>query len=129
VSLPSCTGELGRGEELNLAEAGSTMKSWSLGGSLAELGALQRLRRRGTELGSGEERTRALMTWTVTPPAVMRVGYDSRAHARAGARAAQAAAPQLAIMTKRINKNEIAYSVMTGGNSSRTTAGAPNRYE
>jgi hypothetical protein len=40
VSIPSCTGELGRGEELSLAEAGSAIKSWSLGASLAELGAL-----------------------------------------------------------------------------------------
>ena len=42
VSIPSCTGELGRGEELSLAEAGRAMKSWSLGAtrSLAELGAL-----------------------------------------------------------------------------------------
>ncbi len=38
MSIPSCTGELGRGEELSLAEAGSAMKSlgelgraWSLG--------------------------------------------------------------------------------------------------
>ncbi len=40
VSIPSCTGELGRGEQLSLAEAGSAMKSSSLGASLAELGAL-----------------------------------------------------------------------------------------
>jgi hypothetical protein len=40
VSIPSCTGELGRGEELSLAEAGSRIKSWSLGASLAELRAL-----------------------------------------------------------------------------------------
>jgi hypothetical protein len=56
VSIPSCTGELGRGEKLSLAEAGSTMKSWG------ELGrAWQRLRQRGTELGSGEEQTLAFM--------------------------------------------------------------------
>jgi hypothetical protein len=44
VSISSCTGELGRGEELSLAEARSGMKSWSLGASLAELGALAEAR-------------------------------------------------------------------------------------
>ncbi len=38
MSIPSCTGELGRGEERSLAEVSSGMKYWSLGASLAELG-------------------------------------------------------------------------------------------
>ena len=67
VSIPSCTGELGRGEErrmVSFAEVRRRVKSWSLGMSLAELaearsGAWHCWQRRGAELGRGEERSLA----------------------------------------------------------------------
>ena len=50
MSIPFCTGELGRGKELSLAQARSRMKSWSLGGELG----------RGWSLDRGEEQSLAV---------------------------------------------------------------------
>ncbi len=50
VSIPSCTGELGRGKERSLAELRSWLEPWGLGASLAELG-------RGEERSLAEARS------------------------------------------------------------------------
>jgi hypothetical protein len=56
VSIPSCTGELGGGEEPSLAEVRSGLKSWGLGVSLEELGT-------GEERIVAEARTPRSVAW------------------------------------------------------------------
>ncbi len=104
------------------------MKSWSLhvGASLAEIGALAEAaaaRNRAWQWRGADSGLDVLKGDATCG----NEGWLQFARARASRRERTAAAAAALQLTKGINnKNEIAYSVMTGGNSSRTTAGAPN---